>query len=107
MNEINSKRKSIHFLVGILLFFVSATTLQVATRSFTYTSGTNRLGKVTVGGSQKSYAYNSLKLPRTVKSGTTSTVTYIYDAIGGKQQWHGASKHGLLSLRPGAFAFCI
>ena len=56
--------------------------------------GTNRLGKVTVGGSQKSYAYNAdgmmktdglraltltynyLKLPRTVKKGTTSTVTY-------------------------------
>ena len=64
--------------------------------------GTNRLGKVTVGGSQKSYAYNAdgtmktdglrglaltynyLKLPRTVKKGTTSTVTYIYDANGNK-----------------------
>ena len=64
--------------------------------------GTNRLGKVTVGGSQKSYAYNAdgtmktdglrglnvtyncLKLPKTVKKGTTSTVTYIYDANGNK-----------------------
>ncbi len=54
--------------------------------------GTNRLGKVTVGGSQKSYAYNAdgtmktdglrglnvtynyLKLPRIVKKGTTSTI---------------------------------
>ncbi len=29
------------------------------TLAYTYTSGTNRLGKVTVGGSQKSYAYNA------------------------------------------------
>lgn len=63
---------------------LTRTGARAETLSYTYTSGTNRLGKVTVGGSQKSYAYNSLKLPRTVKSGTTSTVTYIYDANGNK-----------------------
>jgi RHS repeat-associated protein len=81
---------------------LTRTGARAETLAYTYTSGTNRLGKVTVGGSQKSYAYNAdgtmktdglrglaltynyLKLPRTVKRGTTSTVTYIYDAAGNK-----------------------
>ena len=81
---------------------LTRTGVRAETLACTYTSGTNRLGKVTVGGSQKSYAYNAdgtmktdglrglaltysyLKLPRTVKKGTTSTVTYIYDAAGNK-----------------------
>ena len=81
---------------------LTRTGVRAETLACTYTSGTNRLGKVTVGGSQKSYAYNAdgtmktdglrtlaltynyLKLPRTVKRGTTSTVTYIYDADGNK-----------------------
>ena len=81
---------------------LTRTGVRAETLACTYTSGTNRLGKVTVGGSQKSYAYNAdgtmktdglrtlaltynyLKLPRTVKRGTTSTVTYIYDAAGNK-----------------------
>ena len=69
---------------------------------YTYTSGTNKLGTLKSNGTNKTYAYdadgtmktdglrgltvtyNVLKLPKTVASGTTSTVTYIYDAGGNK-----------------------
>ena len=69
---------------------------------YTYTSGTNKLGTLKSNGTNKTYAYyadgtmktdglrgltvtyNALKLPKTVASGTTSTVTYIYDAAGNK-----------------------
>lgn len=69
---------------------------------YTYTSGTNKLGTLKSNGTNKSYAYNAdgtmttdglrgltvtynaLKLPKTVASGTASTVTYIYDAAGNK-----------------------
>ncbi len=66
-------------------------------------SGTNKLSKVTVGGVQKSYAYNAdgtmktdglrgltvaynpLKLPNKIKvSSNTGTVDYIYDALRNK-----------------------
>ena len=66
-------------------------------------SGTNKLSKVTVGGVQKSYAYNAdgtmktdglrgltvtyspVKLPNRIKvSSNTGTVDYIYDALGNK-----------------------
>ncbi len=38
---------------------LTRTGARAETLACTYTSGTNRLGKVTVGGSQKSYAYNA------------------------------------------------
>ena len=81
---------------------LTRTGARAETLTYTYTSGTNRLGTLKSNGSSKTFQYNAdgtmktdglrtlaltynyLKLPRTVKRGTTSTVTYIYDASGNK-----------------------
>ncbi len=81
---------------------LTRTGARAETLTYTYTSGTNRLGTLKSNGSSKTFQYNAdgtmktdglrtlaltynyLKLPRTVKRGTTSTVTYIYDANGNK-----------------------
>ena len=81
---------------------LTRTGARAETLTYTYTSGTNRLGTLKSNGSSKTFQYNAdgtmktdglrtlaltynyLKLPRTVKRGTTSTVTYIYDAAGNK-----------------------
>ena len=82
---------------------MTRTGARAETLAYTYSSGTNKLSKVTVGGVQKSYAYNAdgtmktdglrgltvtynpLKLPNKIKvSSNTGTVDYIYDANGNK-----------------------
>lgn len=84
------------------LMSLNRTGTRAETLVYTYTSGTNKLGTLKSNGTNKSYnyytdgtmktdglrgltvTYNALKLPKTVSSGTTSTVTYIYDAGGNK-----------------------
>ena len=54
------------------------------TLTYTYTSGTNRLGTLKTNGLRGfTFNYNALKLPRTVTK-SSSTVTYVYDAEGNK-----------------------
>ena len=75
--------------------------VRAETLNYTYASGTNRIEYLKSNGVQKNYAhnndgtmstdglrglsiaYNSLKYPKSV-SNSSSTVTYIYDAVGNK-----------------------